>query len=71
MQICERKNDGYYLQISSKNLKNKTIQVRAWKLTGIDHIFMPPSKLNSRFTVFVGGVPRTLDARKFCFLEFF
>lgn len=65
MSNCEMRNDEYYLRLSTQNSITRTVQIRPWQLSGMDHVFVQDlSELQARFTVFVGGVPRTLSAGK-------
>ncbi|XP_065201468.1 cytoplasmic polyadenylation element-binding protein 2-like [Planococcus citri] len=65
MQFCEKRTDGYYIRLSSAKIKNKNIQVRPWKLSGADHVFITDlSDLDERNTIFLGGVPRTVSAKE-------
>ena len=70
MQYCEKRNDGFYIRLSSAKIKNKNIQIRPWKLSSTDHIFVTDlADLTERNTIFVGGVPRTISASKYKYIR--
>lgn len=56
--------DKLYICVSSPTIKNKPVQIRPWRLSDADFVLNGSMPLDPRKTVFVGGVPRPLKARK-------
>jgi cytoplasmic polyadenylation element-binding protein len=56
-----------YLVVSSPSMKDKPVQIRPWCLGDSDFVLDGSQPLDPRKTIFVGGVPRPLKARKNCF----
>lgn len=58
---CTVKNDKYGLMMNNLKGVPQLVQVRAWQLADSEY-FVGSGTVNPRFSVFVGGVPRTLSA---------
>lgn len=67
MGNCSVEEDKLYFCVSSPTIKNKPVQIRAWRLTDTDFVLDATMPLEPRKTVFVGGVPRPLKAGKCIF----
>uniref|UniRef100_A0A0M3IKU6 RRM domain-containing protein n=1 Tax=Ascaris lumbricoides TaxID=6252 RepID=A0A0M3IKU6_ASCLU len=59
---CHKDGDDYYLLLSSPTMKNKPVQIRPWRLADISYKLLDNMDLDSRRTVFIGGVPRPTKA---------
>uniref|UniRef100_A0A914S3K3 RRM domain-containing protein n=1 Tax=Parascaris equorum TaxID=6256 RepID=A0A914S3K3_PAREQ len=59
---CHKDGDDYYLLLSSPTMKNKPVQIRPWRLADISYKLLENMDLDSRRTVFIGGVPRPTKA---------
>lgn len=64
MNACIAEEDKLYLCVSSPTIKDKPVQIRPWRLSDADFVLDASMPLDPRKTVFVGGVPRPLKARK-------
>uniref|UniRef100_A0A915KS76 RRM domain-containing protein n=1 Tax=Romanomermis culicivorax TaxID=13658 RepID=A0A915KS76_ROMCU len=65
---CLKEDDKYYLGVNSQTCKDKPVQVRPWCLVDSEYYLDRSLSLDLRKTVFIGGVPRPLKARKLhCF----
>jgi cytoplasmic polyadenylation element-binding protein len=65
IENCIVEEDKLYICVSSPTIKNKPVQIRPWRLSDADFVLNGSMPLDPRKTVFVGGVPRPLKARKF------
>lgn len=65
IENCIIEDDKLYICVSSPTIKNKPVQIRPWRLSDADFVLDASMSLDPRKTVFVGGVPRPLKARKF------
>lgn len=65
IEACITDEDKLYLCVSSPTIKDKPVQIRPWRLSDADYVLDASMPLDPRKTVFVGGVPRPLKARKF------
>lgn len=52
----------FYIDISSPSIKNKPVQIRPWCLSDSEFVFDQNNVIDSRRTVFIGGIPRPLKA---------
>lgn len=64
IEACITDEDKLYLCVSSPTIKDKPVQIRPWRLSDADYVLDASMPLDPRKTVFVGGVPRPLKARK-------
>ncbi|GFS96045.1 cytoplasmic polyadenylation element-binding protein 2 [Trichonephila clavipes] len=65
IDACIQEDDKLYLCVSSPTIKDKPVQIRPWRLSDADFVLDASMPLDPRKTVFVGGVPRPLKARRF------
>jgi RNA recognition motif len=65
IENCIIEDEKLYICVSSPTIKNKPVQIRPWRLSDADFVLDASMSLDPRKTVFVGGVPRPLKARKF------
>ncbi|XP_065882912.1 cytoplasmic polyadenylation element-binding protein 1-like isoform X2 [Dysidea avara] len=59
---CLEEDDKHYMYISSPTYKEKKVQVRPWRISDSDYIMDNDHTIDTRKTIFVGGVPRPLKA---------
>jgi len=62
---CSFEDGKLFYKISSNSVQNKSVQIRPWRISDADYKFMEDNTVNyldSRKTVFIGGVPRPLRA---------
>ncbi|GBN19634.1 Cytoplasmic polyadenylation element-binding protein 2 [Araneus ventricosus] len=69
IDACIQEDDKLYLCVSSPTIKDKPVQIRPWRLSDADFVLDASMPLDPRKTVFVGGVPRPLKARKLLAFE--
>lgn len=59
---CFLDSGSFWLFVTSDTMKKKPVQVRPWKLGDSDYMMDPDYQMDSRLTVFIGGVPRPTRA---------
>lgn len=59
---CRSNQEGYFKYLSLSQNRQVQVQIRPWLLSDGDYVPVPDAPIDSRLTVFVGGVPRTVRA---------
>ncbi|XP_075697115.1 cytoplasmic polyadenylation element-binding protein 3 isoform X5 [Rhinoderma darwinii] len=62
IDACLEEDGKLYLCVSSPTIKDKPVQIRPWNLSDSDFVMDGSQPLDPRKTIFVGGVPRPLQA---------
>ncbi|KAI6172675.1 hypothetical protein M3Y98_00999700 [Aphelenchoides besseyi] len=61
-QACIVEDGQYFMPISGVEDPKRMVQVRPWLLSEADFLVDPFMRINLRFAVFIGGVPRPIRA---------
>ncbi|KAI3385757.1 hypothetical protein SNEBB_003892, partial [Seison nebaliae] len=64
IRACSVEDNKLYINVSSPSIRDKPVQIRPWRLTDADYLIDANQVLDSRKTIFVGGVPRPLRAQE-------
>ncbi|KIH49520.1 hypothetical protein ANCDUO_20405 [Ancylostoma duodenale] len=62
LKACTFRDGSYFLPFHEDSMNVKLAQVRPWQLTSITYIPDIDAMIDTRLTVFIGGVPRPLTS---------
>uniref|UniRef100_A0A7E4V8C3 Cytoplasmic polyadenylation element-binding protein 1 n=1 Tax=Panagrellus redivivus TaxID=6233 RepID=A0A7E4V8C3_PANRE len=62
LAACALEDGRYFINMNSRNVSRKAVQVRPWRLNDYFFISHPDAYVDPRNTVFIGGVPRPTRA---------
>lgn len=64
---CVKKNDNFYLHVSSQTMKYKIVQIRPWYLSDASFVLNTSRLFDPRKTIFVGGISGSLKAGNYAY----
>lgn len=68
IEACAKKNDNFYLHVSSQTMKYKiVVQIRPWYLSDASFVLNTSRLFDPRKTIFVGGISGSLKAGKYAY----